>query len=156
MSFWWPQSIANSLGNIVDPTIFECSVCSYQCRSPQALSWHAFDKHGSKHIIRQYLHSTVCECCLQDFHTRSRAFTHVSASSPKCKQFYRGKGTKVSDSDYEFLEKEALDKTKCLQAQGRRRTFAETMPVRTIGPLTEMAYTLGLRHDCLTKVPPRH
>ena len=136
------------------PLVFECDLCSYKCYSPQALSWHRYDRHSVRHSMRPFIHSNVCECCLRDFHSRERVFTHITASSKVCSRYYRENGSAVSSSVLERLEREAYNSTIKLKKQGRRRTHAREPPERMQGPLTLGAHILGVRHDCLLTKPP--
>ena len=165
VAFWWP-SAGNKSKNSSDKcsgselqcapiTTFECPNCSYVCGTPQAFSWHMYDKHHVRHRLRACIYSTVCEVCLRDFHSRERVCTHITASSRIRGQHYREFGVPMGDKALERLESEAYEHTKGLAKRGRRRTFAGGKPpVRTYGPLLESACRLGIRHDCLTKVPP--
>jgi len=138
------------------PQVYECELCMYQAHSHQALSWHMYDKHEMKHAIRRVLHTSVCECCMREFWSRSRLFTHVAASSKVCSRFYRQYGTNVSPEMYEQLEKEAEELTVKLKKQGRRRTYSRQQPPeRLSGPLRMEAMEGGVRHDCLLRVPPQ-
>ena len=134
---------------------YECDECSYKCMTPQAMSWHRYDKHKLRHAIRKYLHSSVCECCNRDFHSRERAFVHMSVSSTVCTEYYRKHGSEVEADRLILLETKAFEHTKQLQREGRRRTFAANLPpIRLSGPLTKHAFELGVPHDCLLKKPP--
>ena len=159
VGLWWPET---KKGNCMDArparrdVIYECEMCSYKCITPQAMSWHRYDKRKLRHAIRKYLHSSVCECCMRDFHSRERAFVHMSASSVVCTEYYRINGVEVEAEKLNALETQAFEQTKQLQREGRRRTFAANAPpLRTVGPLTSQAVALGVRHDCLLTKPPR-
>ena len=84
--FWWPKvrvgegdGGGRAAARAQDsPHVHECDMCTHVCASSQALSWHRYDKHGEKHHMRKSIHSTVCECCLRDYWSRSRNFTHNS------------------------------------------------------------------------------
>ena len=79
---------------------------------------------------------------------------HVSASNKTYNTFYREYGTPVCNELLCNLEADALEHTKMLSKQGRRRTYAEISRHRTDGPLSVGAYRLGVCHDCLLTKPP--
>ena len=99
------------------------------------------------------VHSASAAC--ESFFSRERIFTHVSASSKVCKEYYRTYGVPVSEDRLKALDQESEKDTKKLKAGGRRRTFAAgNPPVRVSGPLNRWAIDLGVRHDCLLVKPP--
>ena len=135
-------------------TIF-CELCDYVGKTKQAMNWHRYEKHSIKHAVRRYLHDTVCECCMRDFMSRERIFTHVSASSPKCNMFYRRVGSELCNDRYEKLESGSYENTMRLMRQDRRRTCADQPHARVYGPLHPVADELGVRFDCLLIRPPQ-
>ena len=159
--FWWPKP-ANAKGGEhnpappADPQVFtcDCGECTYICESVQALSWHKYDKHGVQHEARKYITTTFCECCLTDFHSRSRILTHVIQSSARCRAFYSQVATRAPDEVTDKLDSKALELTRSLKRAGRRRAYANTPPERLCGPLTPQAHRLGVSHSLLLKCPP--
>ena len=87
VKFWMPEGRDKNEQHDGPTFTFCCPHCPYVCSTPQANSWHLFDKHGIRHPVRGCIHSTVCECCLRDFHSREGVFTHISASSKICGLF---------------------------------------------------------------------
>ena len=156
--FWWPKvSSSGRWGDEIPAavTTFTCEACGYECSTPQAYSWHMYDRHQQRHMLREYIHSTTCECCNRDFFQRERVCTHIISSSSKCREFYRLHGSKVCTDKLVKLEDEAYERTKSLMKKGRRRAYAAKPPERVYGPLRAEAVRLGVRHDTLLKVPPK-
>ena len=122
VAFWWPQQDKRTSSQepqaIMCPTIFQCLKCGYECKTPQAHSWHMYDRHGDRHYLRSKVHGTACECCMRDFHTRERVCTHVVASSKRCREFYDRYGSEVGSEVLAQLEEEAYSKTK--RTSGRK------------------------------------
>ena len=116
------------------------------------MPWHRYSEHGLKHSIRKYVRGTTCEACLKDFWTRSRLFTHLTASSQKCNQFYCIVAFAMSDQELKEYEDEAEELTRYLRAKGRRRTYAEFPPVTVDGPLHIEAEKLGITHSMRERV----
>jgi len=155
--FWWPKTKAayNKI-NPLEPNIFTCeeSGCSFTCQSVTGMNWHMYDKHGQRQLDRHTVDTTHCMCCLQEFHTRERVMTHISASSKRCQVYYRMNAEPVHPEVLAKLDSEALTLTNELKKKGKRRTYAQQPPLRLDGPLTAEAYEAGVSFSHLLKCPP--
>ena len=149
VGFWWPKTSRNGRERPEDEMgliSHSCAMCDYSTDSIQALSWHEYTSHGLRHPMRDHIDGTVCIACLSDFHTRERVITHVTASSPRCRDVYLLVRPEVEPDKIVQLEVEAYQNTIKLLRSGRRRTFADIPPVRVDGPLLQCAAEAGILH----------
>ena len=128
------------------------------CVVPHRLTHRHTHRHTQTHTQTQTDKQThthrqsppTCECCLQFFHSRERLLRHLMQSSNRCRQFYHSFVEPMEQQEYEDAEKKSLQNTRCLLAQGHRRTHAPTPPVRVCGPYRPESFSVGVCHSrCL-------
>ena len=68
--------------------------------------------------------------------------------------YYRKHAEPINNDILDDLEQRALENTKSLRKQGRRRTYAKMPPIRLEGPLTLEALEEGITFSHLLKCPP--
>ena len=152
VKFWWPQtSLAPVAG---DPIRQFCHLCDYVSPTTHGMAWHMYNHHGHKHLIRRYIHDTHCIACMREFWTRNRVFTHLAASSARCRAYYFSYAFDIGGERYRELEERAEAQTVSLRKKGRRRTFSERPPEHIFGPTTPEATALGICPAYRLNVPP--
>ena len=67
-----------------EPQAFACPTCGQSFATNTALSVHQRLKHKAVALARSYAWDSKCRWCLRDYHTRSRAITHLQYSGTDC------------------------------------------------------------------------
>ena len=62
-----------------------CATCGKQFSTRQKCAVHAHREHGQLRSIRLRVPSTVCPCCMQEFHHRERLLNHLADKSERCR-----------------------------------------------------------------------
>ena len=88
-----------------------CPHCGFVCATSQGLAWHLFDVHDLKDPIRDLIDTTVCSCCMQEYHSRERLVRHISVTSPRCCLFYFRSFVPLARDVVEKLDTDALEHT---------------------------------------------
>ena len=128
-----------------------CETCGKQFPSRQKCAVHAYRDHGSLRTVRDRIGSTVCPCCLQDFRTRERALNHLAEKSDRCRAMVLATQPILEADAVAQLNEAEAERLRGLRKKGWRRSYAQQPVARVPGPLTEIAYGLGLSHKGLLR-----
>ena len=133
--------------------VYACDICYMQFGTKRALAVHAFKKHGVKRRMRNFVHGSVCEMCLAEFHTCEGLVCHLEEKSPRCRgayTMYYGEGYVQSDRGIHIQELQH-SQTAILATKGWRRNKATEPSYRIDGPLLGLTEMAGISHDLLLR-----
>ena len=112
-----------------------CPECAKPLRGVVALGVHRYRKHGVVAEARNYVEGTVCEVCLQEFHTRGRLVAHLMRSGA-CLPQLRVRRAPLAAAEVDKLDAEERLRRR---AAGRYDRLAHIPAVRCAGPLVPAA-----------------
>ena len=128
-----------------------CAVCGKEFSTHQKCAVHAHREHGHTRLIRRRIQSTTCPCCLQDFHTRERVLNHLAEKSERCRAMVLATQPELAPEVVQALDQTEAIRLRAARRAGWRRSHAAVPAVRVAGPLTAVAYGIGLSHQSLLR-----
>ena len=128
-----------------------CEACGKHFTSRQKCAVHAYKEHGNLLTVRDRIDSSVCPCCMQDFQTRERVLNHLAEKSDRCRAMILATQPVLESGIVVQLDQEEATRLHALRKKGFRRSHAERPAVRIAGPLTAVAYGMGLSHKGLLR-----
>ena len=130
----------------LDPGAHPCGLCAASFATKQALSVHAFRKHGARRETRTRVDEPSCVACLQAFGTRERLIAHLEDKSPRCRAIVLATLPPLPAERLAEITAEDAEISRGLARGGRRRVDAATPAVRLQGPLIAPAAAAGISH----------
>jgi hypothetical protein len=137
-------------------TAHSCDLCAMVFSTKQGLAVHKFKIHNVKSIFRQYIDTTYCTVCLNEFWTRERAVCHLTKSKT-CWHNLRlrhNNGPPFSSTEAHQLDEAESDKNRILYSTGKRRHFVCNNVMQSFGPLMPVMaicpsdhHVLGVGHS---------
>eukprot|EP00973_Karenia_brevis_P016097 2201074-Karenia_brevis.AAC.1 len=91
--------------------------------------------HAWLHPAHYHAPSSVCMCCLLDFHTRNRLLQHLMYKSSVCLHNLLLRGPLLTELEVRTLNAAHLQDEADLRRAGFRRSKAKAPVVRLEGPL---------------------
>ena len=148
---WAPTKAFATVG---DP--HTCATCSKVFPSKNLLSLHRWHDHGLWRDVRNMVTGTVCEVCLQDFHTRHNLLKHLTnarapATTTRCAAAYRllDEAEPTDPAAVAAAEEKGRAATVDLCARGMRKFHAPAPVFRVAGPHRVLAYKVGMSQKSL-------
>ena len=112
-----------------------------------------FKVHNYKDPIRLHVNGTVCLVCLKEFHTRERIIQHLKFRPGRtnvCRYNTLDMDPFLSIEQADLVDAELKDTNRKLQANAKRRHFAEIPCFRMPGPLIYIRHVgKGSKHSGL-------
>ena len=119
-----------------------CDQCQKAFASKRALATHAGRAHGYRRLVKYYAVDQACNVCAKIYATRKRLIEHLRDAT-KCLATLQACFPPLSDERVVALDKEDIDTTLALRAQGWGAAKA-LQPMRKImGPCLPPAGTQG-------------
>ena len=121
---------------------FGCPICGQLLQTKQALGVHSFRVHGVRRIARRYLDTSVCPCCLIQYHSIERLVLHVHCKSPVCLQYVTSRLPLLEERVLAAIDANTKETSrKLVSCEGKHRAAAGNLRCyRLSGPLPQLFY----------------
>ena len=116
------------------PSVWRCTLCTYECASKSALSCHEVAGHGVFTEVSRCINTPWCSVCGFRFETIVCASAHVQDKSPLCKLNLLLRGPFLTDEQHvDVLAAIATSRTKNIRSGVHKHKISK-LCVRMFGP----------------------
>ena len=131
-----------------------CPECGKRLLDVQALALHRFRAHGVERSLRRKVDGSMCVACLQHFSSMELLLNHLAEKSLRCYVVYTIAIPDLSAEECSAAHSLHQSQVSTVLQLGFPRNHATHPVFRAPGPLTSLAYKVGIHHRMLLKCQP--